>query len=282
MSDDERADRHRWTVVTVTFNSAETLVKCWSNPEKNYDWVVVDNCSRDDSVEVARRLGARVIALPQNVGFSKANNIGIKESNGPYVLFANPDLVVAEDGLDPLAAHLDRHGGLVAPQLLSSDGTPQPNGRGFPYVTAKLGNRTIWPFSRFHASYRIFVAPGETRWVSWFIGAAVAVRRADFVEIGGWNEKFFLYYEDAELCLRAWRRGLPVAVLGDVQWVHHWARATNSLKWSNAHTREVRAASIFYGMFPEFVLGVPAVRRRHGLAAQRSGKLAYTPATRVS
>ncbi len=272
--DDERTGR-QWTVVTVTYNSAKTLAACWSDPDRDYDWIVVDNNSTDDSVEVAEKLGARVIALPQNVGFSKANNIGVREATTPYLLFANPDLVVCNSGLAPLADHLDRYGGLVAPQLLSADGTPQPNGRGFPYMTAKLGNRTIWPFSWLHSSYRIFAAPGEARWVSWFIGAAGAARRSDFLSIGGWNERFFLYYEDAEVCLRAWRHGLPVAVLGDVRWVHHWGRATNSLRWSKAHTMEVRAARIFYSMFPEFVLGVPLARWRHGLAARQNGKVAH-------
>jgi len=180
--------------------------------------------------------------------------------------------VLGEEGFASLASHLERHGGLVAPQLVSPNGSPQPNGRGFPYMTAKLGNRNMWPFSRLHASYRIFAEPGEARWVSWFIGAAVAARRADFLEIGGWNEKFFLYYEDAELGLRAWRHGLPVAVLGDVQWVHYWGRATNSFTWSSAHTMEIRAARIFYGMFPEFVLGVPLARRRHASAATWVGR----------
>jgi N-acetylglucosaminyl-diphospho-decaprenol L-rhamnosyltransferase len=266
---------HQWTVVTVTYNSADALAKCWSNPDKDYDWVVVDNASSDDSVELARKLGARVIELPQNVGFSKANNVAVRESDSPYLLFANPDLEVESSGLPALAAHLDTYGGLVAPQLLSADLSMQPNGRGFPYVTAKLGNRKLWPFHQLHAGYRIFAQPGETRWVSWFIGAAVAARRTDFVTIGGWNEKFFLYYEDAEVCLRAWRHGQPVAVLGDVRWVHHWGRATNSLRWSKAHTMEIRAARIFYGMFPEFVLGVPPARWRHRLAARRSGSLTH-------
>lgn len=275
MADAVAGSADQWSVITVTYNSAETLARCWDGPEKAYDWIVVDNCSTDDSADVAKQLGARVISLPRNVGFSAANNIGVRDSRSPYVLFANPDLEVAEEGLPALAAHLDRCGGLVAPQLLSVDGTRQPNGRGFPYVTAKLGNRAMWPFSRLHAGYRIYAGEGEARWVSWFIGAAVAARRTDFLDMGGWNERFFLYYEDAELCLRAWQHGLPVAVLGDVRWVHHWSRATNSMRWSPAHSAEIRAARTFYGMFPEFVLGIPMVRLRHALAAQRTGKVAY-------
>ncbi|MEU4482413.1 glycosyltransferase family 2 protein [Micromonospora sp. NPDC023966] len=271
---------HRWSVVTVTYNSADTLRKCWRGATKPYEWIVVDNCSADDSVAVAEELGARVIRLPENVGFSKANNIGVRQAAGEYVLFANPDLEVGSDGLDVLARHLDAHGGLVAPQLLSSDGVPQANGRGFPYATAKLGNRKVWPLSRLHASYRVVAQPGQAIYVAWVMGAAVAGRTAEIVELGGWNERFFLYYEDHEFGLRAWRHGLPVALLGDVRWTHHWARATNSFRWSPAHNFELQSAKTFFGMFPEFLVGLPPAARRHRQAARLMGSpVPPTPAT---
>jgi GT2 family glycosyltransferase len=108
-------------------------------------------------------------------------------------------------------------------------------------------------------------------WTAWLLGAGVAARREDFLAIGGWNERFFIYYEDAEICLRAWRHGQPVAVLGDVRWAHRWARATNTLRPSRAHRYELRAARTFYGMFPEFVFGLPRPTRRHALATARCG-----------
>jgi N-acetylglucosaminyl-diphospho-decaprenol L-rhamnosyltransferase len=260
-----------WTVITVTYNSAETLRACWKGFDKSYDWVVVDNDSSDDSASVAEELGARVIRLPANVGFSAANNVAVRESTSPYLLFANPDLVVEPGGLDRLRAHLDRYGGLVAPQLLSETGEPQPNGRGFPYVTAKLGNRNLWPFSRLHQQYRILAEPGATVWTAWVMGAAVAARREDFLAIGGWNDRFFIYYEDAEICLRAWRHGQPVAVLGDVRWTHQWGRATNTLRLGRAHRYELRSARTFYAMYPEFVFGLPRPAFRHKLAHSRCG-----------
>ncbi|MGB2567556.1 glycosyltransferase [Micromonospora citrea] len=261
----------RWSVVTVTYNSAETLRRCWLGGARPYEWIVVDNCSADDSAAVAAELGARVVRLPENVGFARANNLALRQAAGEYVLFANPDLEVRTDGLDTLGRHLDAHGGLVAPQLLSSEGVPQANGRGFPYATAKLGNRKLWPLSRLHASYRMVADPGEVRYVAWVMGAAVAGRTADLVALGGWNERFFLYYEDHELGLRAWRHGLPVALRGDVRWTHHWARATNSLRWSRAHTLELQSARIFFGMFPEFLIGMPPASRRHRQAARLIG-----------
>ncbi|RKF23768.1 glycosyltransferase family 2 protein [Micromonospora globbae] len=262
---------HRWSVVTVTYNSADTLRRCWHDEAKPYEWIVVDNASSDDSATVAKELGAQVIRLPENVGFSRANNVGLRQAAGDYLLFANPDLEIHPSGFDVLAGHLDMHGGLAAPQLLSSDGVAQPNGRGFPYATAKVGNRKVWPLSRLHASYRLTAGPGEALWVAWVMGAAVAARTADFVELGGWNERFFLYYEDHELGLRAWRRGLPVALIGDVRWIHHWGRATNSFRWSRAHTLELQSARTFFGMFPEFLVGLPPASRRHRHAARMIG-----------
>ncbi|GIG62100.1 glucosyltransferase [Longispora fulva] len=278
------ADAAMWSVITVSYNSAETLRRCWDgSAPKPYRWIVVDNASSDDSVAVAEELGATVIRLPANVGFSRANNAGLRHVATPYVMFANPDLVVDPSGFGRLRAHLDTHGGLVAPQLLGTDGQLQPNGRGFPYVTAKLGNRKLWPFSSLHAGYRIVPGPGEARWVAWVIGAAVGARTADFTRMGGWNERFFLYYEDAEVCLRAWANDMPVAVLGDVRWTHHWGRATNTFRWSRAHSLELKAARTFYGMYPEFVLGVPGARRRHRLAAAHQGtRISLSPKGPVS
>ncbi|TWG10957.1 GT2 family glycosyltransferase [Micromonospora palomenae] len=269
---------HRWSVVTVTYNSADTLRRCWHGETKPYEWIIVDNCSADDSATVAEELGARVIRLPENVGFARANNVALREVAGEYILFANPDLEIRPDGLDVLRRHLDAHGGLVAPQLLSSDGVPQANGRGFPYATAKLGNRKVWPLSRLHASYRMVAEPGEARYVAWVMGAAVAGRTADVSELGGWNERFFLYYEDHELGLRAWRHGLPVTLLGDVRWIHHWGRATNSFRWSKAHTLELRSARTFFGLFPEFLVGLPPAARRHRQAARLIGSPVPRPA----
>ncbi|MEK8107831.1 glycosyltransferase [Micromonospora sp. M12] len=161
---------HLWSVITVTYNSADTLRRCWGNAHKPYEWIVVDNNSADDSVAVAEELGARVVRLPENVGFSKANNVGVRHVTSEYVLFANPDLEVGPDGFATLQGHLDAHGGLVAPQLLGTDGTPQPNGRGFrtprrSWVTGRSGrcHRCTRTIGWWRTTVRPSTSPGS--WV---------------------------------------------------------------------------------------------------------------------
>jgi N-acetylglucosaminyl-diphospho-decaprenol L-rhamnosyltransferase len=76
-----------WSVVTVTYNSAAILRHCWYEAAKPFEWIVVDNGSQDDSADVAEELGARVVRLAANVGFSAANNIGARHSSAPYLFF---------------------------------------------------------------------------------------------------------------------------------------------------------------------------------------------------
>ena len=131
-----------WTVITVTFNSATQLRQCWSSwPVGAARWIVVDNCSSDESGAVAAALGAEVISLPANLGFGAANNHALREVTSEWTLFANPDVVLDPATLPQLAGTAAANDSLVAPQLLDRDGTAQPNARGLPYLADKFSNR---------------------------------------------------------------------------------------------------------------------------------------------
>src|SRR5690606_31280810 len=108
----------------------------------------------------------------------------------------------------------------VAPQLLNADGTLQPNGRGAPFLAHKVLNRLARRPQ--HNGYQVFSKPGEQRNTFWVIGAAVLASAETFRSIDGWNERFFLYYEDKDICIRAWQNKLPVTLDGDAQWAHGW------------------------------------------------------------
>lgn len=260
-----------WSLITVTYNSAVPLRRYWSAERPaNVEWVVVDNGSTDDSIEIATALGATVIAAETNLGFSAANNRGLQAATGEYIAFVNPDVRVGYPDLEELADAIDERGGLVSPQLLNADGTLQPNGRGAPLLLHKILNRAT---SRDQDNgYRLTAEPTERMNVFWLIGAVVAGDARTVRALGGWNERFFLYYEDKDLSIRAWRGGFDVTLVGSLRWTHGWARETTRFRlmpW----VRELDSLFRFYTLYPEFLVGGAAVRRRHPLASEGSGKL---------
>lgn len=248
------------TLVTVTYNSADTLRRCWGARQipPGFEWIVVDNGSTDDSVSAARRLGATVVAAGSNRGFSAANNMGLAQASGQFIGFVNPDVTVDFASVMELISVAEEHGALVAPQLLNDDGTEQPNGRGYPLLTAKVRNRLRGG----DPSYLLRSHDGDPRAVCWVMGAAVLGHRAVFEALGGWDPHFFLYYEDKDICLRAWDSGVPVLLVPAARWRHGWARETTSLRWA-AWRREIPSMMKFYARYPEFLRGVRSSRRAH-------------------
>jgi N-acetylglucosaminyl-diphospho-decaprenol L-rhamnosyltransferase len=245
----------RTTLVTVTHNSRDVLHHFWADAqEQDLDWVVVDNASADDSAAVAEALGARVVRSAENLGFSRANNLGARHSDADVLIFCNPDVRVDADGVRALAARAMSTGGLVAPQLCNGDGTLQENGRGTPFPHRKLQH--MFGRQDAHDSYVRLAGPGELRQVVWVMGAAVAMTRAVLDRIGGWNERYFIYYEDAEICLRALRKGVPTFVDGDIRWEHGWARETQGSFSRSAWRHEVRSGLRFYLTHPHCVVPV--------------------------
>ena len=262
----------RWTLITVTWNSAETLRKFWgTRPPENVQWIVVDNASEDASAATAESLGASlVISLDKNIGFGSANNRALAVATGDYIAFVNPDVSVEYDDLGGLAALIDVRGGLVAPQLVNPDGSLQANGRGMPTLSNKIRNRTR-SSSGAEDSYNIYASAGEARYVVWVMGAVVAGSAQTVRALKGWNEKFFLYYEDSEIGVRAWRDGYTVILDGAFRWVHGWARETKTFRlrpWAH----EIASMTRFYSLFPEFLWRRGQISARHSRAHQQFGQ----------
>lgn len=261
-----------WSLITVTYNSAQTLRRFWGhNRPELVEWIVVDNGSTDDSVNVARELGATVVDLRTNVGFSAANNEGLRIARGKYVGFLNPDVRGNWADLDELARVVDTSGGLVAPQLTGEDQAVQPNGRGAPFLGHKVMNRVQG--ERAQTDYLVVADSEQILHAFWLMGAAIVGAASVVRELGGWNERFFLYYEDKDLCIRAWRRGTPVLVHGGVRWVHGWARETSKFRLK-PWIRELDSLARFYSLYPELLFNRRAVMRKHERAFRMSGTVA--------
>lgn len=247
-------------IVTVTYNSERDLAKNWADAdvEDDVNWISVDNASGDDSAALAREMGARVIELPRNVGFSAANNVGAAQANVDCLVFVNPDVRVTRVGVRELVDIAMERNAVVAPQLINPDESLQENGRSAPFLYRKVAHFLGTKVSR--DQYEITAGPGELKEVSWVIGAALVIPTAIFRDLCGWDSKFFVYYEDADICLRARTLGYSVLLSGSTRWVHGWGRATRrSFSW-RAWRHEVASGLRFYLRYPRLLLHPLVVR----------------------
>jgi GT2 family glycosyltransferase len=198
-------------VVVVSFNSCETLRTCVGHlaRDSSYDVFVVDNASRDGSISSISDLPVSRVELDRNYGFAYACNRGSEAGASPYVLFVNPDARIEPDSILRLVSALDRDesAGAVAPRLSDARGRIEHSLRRFPRLRStysqalflhRLLPRASWVDEVVREPYR-YQAAGPTEWVS---GACLLVRRKALEDIGGWDEAFFLYGEDVDLCRR--------------------------------------------------------------------------------
>lgn len=258
------------SLITVSFNSSAALAEFWGKNAPRpggVEWIVVDNNSSDESAQLARALGATlVIELDENRGFSAANNVGLAAAAGEFIGFVNPDVRVDFADLPQLFRLAVAENAVVSPQLVNADGTLQPNGRGFPLLPDKIRNRLAGTAAKGRASegnrYLLFSASGVPRRVCWLMGASIFARREVLDSFGAWDPFFFLYYEDKDICLRAWQAGFPVVLAPGSRWTHGWARETARAR-ATPWRRELASMYRFYRRYPEFLFSRAAAARRH-------------------
>jgi N-acetylglucosaminyl-diphospho-decaprenol L-rhamnosyltransferase len=208
-------------VVIVSFRSAGHLDSCLdsvlSQGESVGRIVVVDSGSDDNSVAVARRRlaerpGDEVIALGRNVGFATAANRGVAQCTSTVVLVLNPDAVLGSGSLRQLdaAVRADPTIAAVTGDVRNPDGTSYPSGRRFPSIGVAAVHGFLGLVMPGNPWSRRYLAPQTPDWVS---GTAMALSRAAFEAVGGFDEGYFMYVEDVDICWRWRRRGFRVGVV---------------------------------------------------------------------
>jgi N-acetylglucosaminyl-diphospho-decaprenol L-rhamnosyltransferase len=206
-------------VVVVAYNSRETLRACVADLQAAADLnvIVVENASPDRCLEVVEDLDVTAIRLPTNVGFSGGCNAGWRRGSAPYVLFLNPDARIDAEALSRLVEVLERvpTAGVSAPQIREVDGSLDYSQRRF------LDLKSTWSQALFlHRIFpRAWWAEGmvreEQRYATvtsaeWVSGACMLVRRSALEELNGFDDGFFMYCEDMDLCQRIRNLGLDV------------------------------------------------------------------------
>ncbi len=205
--------------VIVSYRSAATLRGC-VEPLTRIPHVrvtVVDNASPDESVETIADLPIEIVRSARNGGFSYGCNLGAARGTAPFLLFLNPDARIDAAAVERLVSVLNRdaEAALVGPRILDDDGELAWSQRRFPRHRSTFGQalfaHRLWP----HAAWSdelirdeaVYDAPGTPEWLS---GACMLVRRTTFEQLGGFDESFFLYCEDTDLCRRVWEAGHTV------------------------------------------------------------------------
>lgn len=211
-------------VVIVTYRSAPTIDACLLSlrnaSSAPLDVVVVDNASADDSAERAESHGVTVIRRADNAGYGAANNEGLAALDCEIVVLANPDTVWPNGSIDALVGVLDSHRdvGLVSPVLVNEKGLPHP----FVERDLRLGAvvRGLTRLGRPIRPTTPAFGDGALVDVDWLHTAAAVLPRATLDAIGGFDERFFLFAEDADLCRRVREHGKRVAVAAHVRVTH--------------------------------------------------------------
>jgi N-acetylglucosaminyl-diphospho-decaprenol L-rhamnosyltransferase len=289
-------DAPRWAAVVVNYESGALLTECVEALRADdsagpVEIVVVDNGSTDGSAADLRQRCPDVTVMDPhaNLGYARAANLGIAATRAPVVLVCNPDTWIAPGSaravLDAFAADADV--AVVGPHIVNPDGSTYPSARTAPGTGVAIGHAllgAVAPQNRFTRAYRQTDAdPDRARDVDWVSGAALWFRRVALDHVGGWDERYFMFLEDVDVCrsikvagggiryepgatvthvVGASRRRAPVRSVLD----HHRAAYRYLDKWWTGPRRmALPAAAAFLGLRAAGAAGVAAVTgRAHG------------------
>jgi len=206
-------------VVVVSFNSREKLRACIEPlaGAAGVNVFVVDNASHDDTLATIADLPVTTIARRRNVGFGAGCNIGWRSGSSPYVLFLNPDARISPEAVRALAQQAEERpkAAALGPKLVTPSGELDYSLRRFPRLRSTFARALFLQRLLPRASWvdemirdpRAYEGPHP---VDWITGACLLVRRTALEEVEGFDERFFMYCEDKDLCARLWASGHSV------------------------------------------------------------------------
>ena len=204
------------TLLIVSFNTRDRLRQCLvclppALGLVQAEIIVVDNASRDGSADMLAQEfpHIKLIRSESNLGFANANNLAAREAQGRYWVLLNPDAVLPEGAIEQSVTRMDAETdvAMAGGRLLGEDGSDQPSARLFPSLMIEFltlsGLAARYPRSRFFGQFdRTWADPGEESQVDWVPGAFAILRQETLDRVGVFDPRFFLYYEEVDLCRR--------------------------------------------------------------------------------
>ncbi len=242
------------SVVIVNYNVRYFLEQCIlsvkaASKKITTEIIVVDNNSNDESCKILLEKYPEVVLLQnkENVGFSKANNQGVKAATGDYVLILNPDTIIAEDTLDKIFAYakIKQNLGVLGVKLIDGAGKFAPESkRGIPTPNASFNKLFGISSKRTGKYYATYLDENESGIIKVASGAFMFIKRTVFNEVKGFNEDYFMYGEDIDLSMKLLNKGYQNYYCADTQIIHFKGESTpKDIKYLNYFHRAMR---IFY------------------------------------
>lgn len=251
------------SIAIVNWNVSDLLEKCLSSifkypPNADFETIVVDNASSDNSVEMVRNRFPKVRLLEnkKNMGFSAGNNRAVQESSGEFILILNPDTEITKGSLDDLINFLETHpeAGIVAPKIINPDGSLQKSCMGFPTLGAmamrQLFLELLWPGNPFTRTYLMSdFKYDRIREVDQPMGACLLVRRELFDEVGLFDEKSFMFFDEVDLCYRAKVHGWLIFFTPQPRIIHHGGSSIKKWGVFNLGRHWTRSRNHYFGKY---------------------------------
>lgn len=222
------------SVVIVSWNACGYLEECLESLSSgvacSYEVIVVDNNSSDGSPDMVKNKfpWVRLIQSEENLGFSKGNNVGIRESRGRFVALINSDALALPGCLDALCEFLNKHRdvGMVGPKVMYGDRRLQSSCRHFPTVWNNFCevfylNRVFPRLRSLAGEHMFYFSYDRTTEVEVLVGCFIVARREAISSIGLLDESFFFYGEDIDWCLRCWKNGWKVMFYPGAEAIHY-------------------------------------------------------------
>jgi len=286
----------RVSAVVVNHEAGDALLECVASlrAEGVGEVIVVDNASSDGSAEALMAVDGKVrlVQTGANLGYGAAANRGIEVSARGLVLVSNSDVSVHGGALSALVEALDADPTLAiaGPRILEPDGTRYPSARRFPSLLDAVGHAVLGdlvPTNRFTRRYRLgYLDVDDVTDVDWVSGACFLARRRTLDELQGFDESYFMYAEDTDLCWRARRAGWGVVFVPDAAVTHLQGVSTarRPYRMLVAHHRSVfrfaartergwrrlalPAMALFLGLRLAVMCARQALRARHGASSR--------------